>query len=198
VGVRVFMAEVNEREKAIELAKYWTRYDATDLEPKELPHEWKLARALLKEVERSEELAKEQLCIHQRIIRREERIAELEAECEKLKDDMNCRGIHTCHENCGNWICVMRKERDTLRAENAVMRVALEAAEAELKACAESGHTRWLHTGLAITRALSSTAPNAVMKVVQAAEAYVSQDGIFQAEAYEWLKKALAELRGGK
>lgn len=38
-------------------------------------------------------------------------------EVSALRSDLNCRGIHTCHEKCQNWICLMRKERDALLAE---------------------------------------------------------------------------------
>ena len=54
-----------------------------------------------------------------------ERIAVLEADNERLREDMNCRGVHSCHKNCTNPFCLTRKERDQLRAQ-------LAASEAQM------------------------------------------------------------------
>ena len=59
---------------------------------------------------------------------------ELLEEIDALRDDLSCRGIHTCHDKCQNWICLMRKERDRLRE-------ALERAEATIEQTHTSGHS---------------------------------------------------------
>ncbi|MGZ3686829.1 MAG: hypothetical protein ACXWPM_01105 [Bdellovibrionota bacterium] len=38
-------------------------------------------------------------------------------EIARLRANDACRGVHTCHDKCTNWICLMRKERDALLEE---------------------------------------------------------------------------------
>jgi len=45
-------------------------------------------------------------------------IAALEAENERLRglvNDLEAKGIHTCHDECQRVECVLRRERDALR-----------------------------------------------------------------------------------
>ena len=47
--------------------------------------------------------------------------AELEAENLKLRNEC-AKGVHTCHANCPRPMCVLRRERDALEAENQQLR----------------------------------------------------------------------------
>lgn len=38
------------------------------------------------------------------------------AEIDALEGNLSCVGVHTCHEHCNNPMCLMRKERDSLKA----------------------------------------------------------------------------------
>lgn len=45
---------------------------------------------------------------------------------EKEVERLQSSGIHTCHEKCQNWICLLRREREELRERLGIAVVALE------------------------------------------------------------------------
>ena len=55
----------------------------------------------------------------------QERIKELEAEVKRLKGNLSCVGIHTCHEQCENPMCLLHKKCEQLEAECLVFMKAL-------------------------------------------------------------------------
>jgi chromosome segregation ATPase len=47
---------------------------------------------------------------------------ELLAEIDALREHLDSRGVHTCHAKCQNPICLMRRQRDALRAELEILK----------------------------------------------------------------------------
>lgn len=181
-----------ERERSIELAQYWVKYDGTNLESEELPHAWILARALLKEVEQNKDLGLKLrdvlgcsscYCDRCSSISRDhwypdegrdgrfpkpklrERVAELEAECEKA-DKQAALWNDNFHG--------LQQEHQTLLADNARLREALinyglPCAIWYLEG--PYGFSPPDDSAVKIRLALQSTPDTGIVEVVRAAEA---------------------------
>jgi hypothetical protein len=58
-------------------------------------------------------------------------VERLRAENARLKGNLKCVGIHTCHDKCNNPMCLMKKERDALQEEVMKTNARLEQWEKE-------------------------------------------------------------------